>query len=57
MRDRKITEALLETKRLILRRWNEDDAGDLYKYAADPAVGPIAGWPAHQSIDESRDVM
>ena len=57
MRDRKITEALLETKRLILRRWNEDDAGDLYKYAADPAVGPIAGWPAHQSIDESRDVI
>ena len=57
MRDRKITEALLETKRLVLRRWNEDDAGDLYKYAADPAVGPIAGWPAHQSIDESRDVI
>ena len=57
MRDRKITEALLETKRLILRRWNEDDAGDLYKYAADPAVGPIAGWPAHQSIEESRYVI
>ena len=57
MRDRKITEALLETKRLILRSWNEDDAGDLYKYAADPAVGPIAGWPAHQSIDESRYVI
>ena len=57
MRDRKITEALLETKRMILRRWNEDDAGDLYKYAADPAVGPIAGWPAHQSIEESRDVI
>ena len=57
MRDRKITEALLETKRLVLRRWNEDDAGDLYKYAADPAVGPIAGWPAHQSIDESRYVI
>ena len=57
MRDRKITEALLETKRLVLCRWNEDDAGDLYKYAADPAVGPIAGWPAHQSIEESRDVI
>ena len=57
MRDRNITEALLETKRLVLRRWNEDDAGDLYKYAADPAVGPIAGWPAHQSIDESRYVI
>ena len=47
----------IETERLILRRWNEDDAEDLYKYASDPDVGPIAGWPAHQSIDESRDVI
>ena len=43
----------LETERLILRRWNEGDAEDLYRYASDPDVGPIAGWPAHQSIDES----
>lgn len=49
--------ALFETERLILRRWNEGDAGDLYKYASDPEVGPIAGWPAHQSIEESRDVI
>ena len=48
---------MFETERLILRRWNEDDAEDLYKYASDPDVGPIAGWPAHQSIDESRDVI
>ncbi len=47
----------IETERLLLRRWNESDAGDLYKYAGDPDVGPIAGWPAHQSIDESRDVI
>ena len=45
----------METERLILRRWNENDAEDLYRYASDPDVGPIAGWPAHQSIDESRD--
>ena len=50
-------EKSLETERLILRRWNEDDAEDLYTYAGDPDVGPIAGWPAHQSIDESRDVI
>ena len=47
----------LETKRLILRRWNEDDAEDLYRYAGDPDVGPIAGWPAHKSVNESRDVI
>lgn len=50
-------EKMLETERLILRRWNENDAEDLYKYASDPDVGPIAGWPAHQSIEESRDVI
>ena len=48
---------VMETERLILRRWNEDDVEDLYKYASDPDIGPAAGWPAHQSIDESMDVI
>ena len=48
---------ILETERLILRRWKESDTEDLYKYASDPDVEPIAGWPAHQSLDESRDVI
>lgn len=48
---------ILETERLILRRWEESDAEDLYKYASDPAVGPIAGWPSHQNVEESRDVI
>ena len=48
---------VLVTDRLILRRWEESDAEDLYRYASDPDVGPIAGWPPHQSIDESRDVI
>ncbi len=48
---------MLETERLTLRHWNEDDAEELFRYAGDPDVGPIAGWPAHQSIDESRDVI
>ncbi len=47
----------METERLILRRWEDSDAEDLYKYASDPDVGPIAGWPPHQSIDESREVI
>ena len=48
---------VLITQRLILRRWEDSDAEDLYKYASDPDVGPIAGWPPHQSVDESRDVI
>lgn len=47
----------LEKERLILRRWEDSDAESLYEYAKDPEVGPIAGWPPHQSIDESRDVI
>ncbi len=45
------------TKRLILRRWEESDAENLYEYAKDPDVGPIAGWPPHQSIEDSREVI
>lgn len=48
---------MLETERLILRHWKDDDADSLFAYAKDPAVGPMAGWPPHQSIDESRDVI
>ncbi len=47
----------LETDRLILRPWIEADAENLYEYAKDPAVGPIAGWPPHQSVDESLNII
>lgn len=47
----------METKRLILRPWSLDDASSLYKYAQDPAVGPIAGWPPHTSVENSREVI
>ena len=48
---------MLKTERLILRRWEDGDAESLFEYAADPDVGPIAGWPPHQTIEESRDVI
>ena len=48
---------VLMTRRLVLRRWNQKDAEDLYRYASDADVGPIAGWPPHRSIDESRAVI
>lgn len=47
----------LETERLILRPWEESDAEDCYRYARDPDVGPIAGWPAHSSVEESRAII
>ena len=48
---------ILETTRLILRPWSEDDAEELYKYASDPEVGPHAGWPSHTSVDNSREII
>ena len=49
--------SVLMTRRLVLRRWNQKDAEDLYRYACDPDVGPIAGWPPHKNPDESRAVI
>lgn len=47
----------LETERLILRPWTEDDAEDLYTYASSSDVGPVAGWPAHTSVENSRQII
>lgn len=48
---------ILETKRLILRPWEETDAEECYRYAKDPRVGPAAGWPAHISAENSRQII
>ena len=52
------TEAVrLETERLQLRPWAESDAAECFRYASDPRVGPVAGWPAHADVEESRRVI
>ena len=48
---------ILQTKRLILRPWREEDAEELYKYASDPEVGPPAGWQPHTSVENSREII
>lgn len=47
----------LITERLILRPWKISDAQSLYSYAKDDRIGPIAGWPPHKSVEESREVI
>ena len=47
----------LQTKRLILRGWQENDADSLYKYAQNPNIGLIAGWQPHTSIENSREII
>ena len=46
-----------ETERLLLRPWEDSDAESLYRYAKDPEVGPIAGWPVHTSVENSLEII
>lgn len=48
---------VLETKRLILRPWEENDAEELFYHANSPDVGPIAGWLPHTDIENSREII
>lgn len=47
----------METERILLRPWQDSDAETLFKYASDPEVGPRAGWPPHQSVEESLKII
>ena len=48
---------ILETDRLILRPWEDCDAEALFRFASSPLVGPIAGWPVHTSVENSREII
>ena len=47
----------LETERLVLRMYREEDAEGLYEYAKNPNVGPRAGWKPHESAEESLEII
>lgn len=47
----------METRRLVLRPWLESDAPACFKYAADPLVGPPAGWPPHRDEADSARII
>jgi Acetyltransferases, including N-acetylases of ribosomal proteins len=46
-----------ETECLVLRSWCTDDAEALFRYASDPEVGPMAGWPVHTSVADSTSII
>lgn len=48
---------MIETERLILRPWHDTDAEALFKYASNPDIGPIAGWPPHTSVENSLEII
>ena len=47
----------LETERLMLRSWCEEDAETLYCLASDPDIGLSAGWMPHTSVEHSREII
>ena len=47
----------LQTTRLRLRPFREDDVQAIYDNSSAPEVGLNAGWKPHESLTESYDVL
>lgn len=48
---------IIKTRNLLLRPWEKSDAKCLYHFAKNPNIGPIAGWPPHQSVEDSLNII
>jgi putative acetyltransferase len=48
---------MMETTRLLIRRFTVADKADVFDYAKHPEVGPNAGWKPHGSIDHSEMII
>lgn len=42
---------------IVLRRWLDSDARDLYEFARDPEVSKSAGWSVHESEEHSQEII
>ena len=47
----------IESKRLILRPFRQDDLQDFYEYASVEGVGEMAGWKHHETAEESQKIL
>ena len=52
-----ISSVILETKRLILRPFKEEDLNDFYEYAKVDGVGQMAGWLPHENKEKSLMIL
>ncbi len=52
-----ISNIILQTSRLILRPFCNDDLDDFYEYARVEGVGEMAGWVHHKDILESKTIL
>ncbi|MDR0831405.1 MAG: GNAT family N-acetyltransferase [Bacillales bacterium] len=55
--DFKVNKIIIETERLILRAYQEDDLNDFYEYCQVEGVGEAAGWLHHKDINESQRIL
>ena len=52
-----VTDVKIETERLILRAFSENDLDDVFDYASVAGVGEMAGWSHHESKDVSKRIL
>lgn len=48
---------MIDTPRLLLRFFQTRDLADFYEYCKIKGVGEAAGWPHHQSSEESAQIL
>jgi len=47
----------IKTDRLLLREITMNDSKDMFEYAKNPSVGPMAGWEPHEMIGDSINII
>ena len=52
-----LKDVVLETDRLVLREWKENDFNDFFEYASVDGVGQMAGWQPHKNLEESAAIL
>jgi [ribosomal protein S5]-alanine N-acetyltransferase len=48
---------IIDSERLLLRKWSENDYQDLFEYASDPQVGDNAGNSTIETIDQAIKII
>lgn len=47
----------IETNRLLLRNFVEEDKDDVFRYCSQRGIGEMAGWPRHETIEDTKKVL
>lgn len=55
--DFRINGKTIETERLLLRAFEENDLDDFFEYARVSGVGEMAGWSHHKNKEETKSIL